>query len=354
MTTAITGSLQFLLDGGRIGITSEDTQFLPFSILQVRNYNSVGAGMVVESWWEGSEESPFTNNDTTLFVTYTKTLSDSANRSWSASCCNAYRNIPEGVTDMGEAVGIIGWAGSVAVAPDYIHAGTLGSQVGVKGTAGFQGPGSAPTAVVTNADGVAGLIYADSEGATITTARAGTFTSDGGPSTILTNMGVYSRASGGTTANYSFYGDAGLMFNRDRIAGKYAYSQSSPAFSARNNGGNSFEFGYEHSSNLGATGMHGYPFLAFCAEADVGGNTYRTRGAKGAIVSSDLSGALIFARVTDADAEGQTPTETARFTADGLLIMALPAYADNAAALLAGLPVNAWYKTPAGEVRIVV
>ncbi len=316
------GGFQFYTAGDRIAFSSRSTPLgASDAFVHIVNDNEAGAGLVVTSYWQGTAETPYTNNDVTLFETYNKTLSNSGNRSWAASCSNAYHSIPLGVTDSGERLGVIGWATSVAK-PGYLHEGTMNAQYGVQGTAGYQGPGSGPAAVINDASGIRGLIYADSAGSTIKTARAGSFASDGGPSTIERNIGVYSRAKNGTIGNYAFYGDGGKMFNSGQIAAVSEYTQSGSNFAARQ-GGNSFEFGYPDGSgygcNVGATFAFGYPFIAFCGEADPTGNTFRTRGRKGAVISSDLTGSTIFSRLTNANSAGQNLVESGRFDDAGRL-----------------------------------
>ena len=135
------GPAPFLMDGGKAVFTSADAMpTVQPGLVHIQNENADNVGILVNAFWEGSTGNDYVNNDTTLFVTYNKTLSDSSNRSWSASCSNNYNDIPEGVTDSGTRVGVIGWAGSVAK-DGYVHAGTLAEQAGVRGTAGFQGGG---------------------------------------------------------------------------------------------------------------------------------------------------------------------------------------------------------------------
>jgi hypothetical protein len=318
------GKMDVVTAGATLSVTNQNTPFNGAnSVLNVNNDGSAPTGLRTISHWEGSTASPLVNNDCVLFVNYTKTLSDSANFTWAASCSNNYNDIPEGVYDSGERVGVIGWAGSVA-ANGHVHAGRLYRQAGVKGTAGFQGGGSAPTAVVEMAVGVQGRIIADTPGAVIERARAAEFFSEGGPTTVKSMIGVYSRANVGTDVNYSFYGEAGKLFNIQQIAARTEYTESDSSIAARRDG-NSFEFGYPdhgYGSNIGATPAGGIPFFALCAEADVSGNTFRTRGKKGAVISTDLNGALIFSRIANASATGQTPEESARFSADGHLELA--------------------------------
>lgn len=371
----ISGSRSFVTSGGRVGITDQGASFSPEGILEVRNRGtgtkgSAGVGLLVQSWFEGSTATPFTNHDNTLFVAWNKVLSNSTNQSWAVSAANAYQDIPAGVTDTGIRYGVLGWATSVSQT-GYTHAGTLDLQFGVVGRAGFQGVSPA-TAVITEAVGVAGEILADSPGSTITTAKAGMFSSNGlgldntpgTASTIGTNIAVGASAQNGTVGNYSFYGFFGQILNESDIIslttffGRVQLTETDAAFAARCGGTypltNAFEFGYQNPSTLGATFETGYPYLALCAESDPTGNTFRTRGNPGVVVWTDLSGDLIFSRVTNAIAAGQILTETCRFDQDGRLIFPLPTYADNATAVAGGLNTHTFYKTATGEVRTVV
>lgn len=323
------GEVQFQTDGERIGITSGDVTLTPLSAtLHVANDRSAGVGILSQCYWEGSAAAPYLNNDTTLFETYNRTLSTSANRSWAASCSNAYHDVPAGVTDGGTRVGVIGWAVSATGREGYDHRGTIDTMHGVEGVSGFQGAGYAG-AVINEAAGVRGLIYADNPGGVIQFARGGIFVSDGGSSRIIDNIGVYARARNGET-DYSLYCDGGLLYNADKLlnvgqaAFRTSYSQSASAIAARV-GGNSVEFGQPvgtgYGSNIGATTATGLPFLAFCAEAEPAGDAFRTRGRKGVVISSDLAGSLIFSRLTSANAGGQLAAESARFDDEGHLAL---------------------------------
>jgi hypothetical protein len=140
---------------------------------------------------------------------------------------------------------------------------------------------------------------------------------------------VYARARNGDT-NYAVYCDGGLVYNQDKLlnVGQAAFgsvvSQSSSAIASRKNG-NSIEFGAPDKdgfgSNIGATKETGLPFLAFCAETEAEGDTFRTRGKMAVVISSDLAGSLVFSRLTDATATDQAPTESARFDETGRLVL---------------------------------
>src|SRR5690349_4823061 len=65
-------------NGGRMGITSEATPLVPTALLQMEN-RQVSTGLRCSSYWT----SPYDNNDNSLWETYNKVTSNSANLSWS-------------------------------------------------------------------------------------------------------------------------------------------------------------------------------------------------------------------------------------------------------------------------------
>ena len=85
--------------------------------------------------------------------------------------------------------------------------------------------------------------------------------------------------------------------------------------------GNAVEWGHTNQSGYGNTlGWQtgsGQPFLCFDCEAGSTGNTFRTRGIKGALLESDLAGGFIFATVPTATADNQTATNTMIITTGG-------------------------------------
>lgn len=313
-------------DGEAIGITDGDAPFAPKQgLLHLENEGNFAAALRARSYWTGSTAAPYVNNDSALIEVMNNVTSNSGNRSWAGSFANANNNIPYGVTDSGERTGILGWAVSVSGgAWGYYHAGTLERQTGVSGTAGFQGAGSPSTGVVNNAVGVRGYIYNDSAGATINSARAGEFMSGASTGTVKTNVAVYASAAYGTLSNYSFFGEHGKFFNADQVLVKNESTQSGSYVAARSPG-NAFEFGHPdpagYGSNIGATYSAGWPFLAFNAEADPSGNTFRTRGKPGVVISSDLAGSLIFSRVPQSNNYGQALLESGRFNTRGNLVL---------------------------------
>ena len=318
------GGIQVYTLGERVSITSDNSPLpAPAALVHVVNNGAVTCGLRVTSYWTGSSISPYQNNDNSLLEVYNKVESSGTNRSWAGSFANSYNDIPAGVTDSGDRTGIIGWAVSAA-APGHLHAGTLAQQIGVLGTAGFQGSGSASTARIVQATGVRGFIYNESIGATIEDAKAGEFVTTASVGTVERNVAVYASAANGTVSNHSFFGNAGTLFNAGQILAGSDVTQASSYICARGPG-NAFEFGSRNSlgfaSNIGAMQGGGAPFLAFCAEADATGDTFTTRGKRGVIISSDLAGALIFSRVTASNAPGQTPVESARIDAAGRLVL---------------------------------
>lgn len=318
---------QMALNGSRFGITSEAVGFAPQALVNIINNNSTTNGLRVTSYWQGETGTPYQNNDNSLWETFNKVVSDSENYSWSISAPNAYNNIPVGVHDSGERVGVYGWATSVNIPGQYVHAGRLRSQIGVRGRAGFQGDAnpSPNTARIDKAVGVLGEIRGDSLGAEIETARAGEFISAETATTLQNNVAVYADAQGGVETNWSFYGNRGRLLNVEPIiVGSYTAAQAGGQFVARS-GPNALEFGNAdpggYVSVVGATAASGKPFLALHAEAMPTGNTFRTRGKKGVVVSSDGLGALVFSRVTNANAPNQGLTDSGFFDADGKLVL---------------------------------
>lgn len=326
---SLSGAVSFYTNGSRIGITGDGAPLAtPEALVHIVNNDTSTCALRATSYWSGSTATPYQNNDCSLWETFNNIDSTSLNRSWSGSFANAYNNIPADVVDAGERTGIIGWAVSVA-RPGYTHAGTLQQQIGCNGVAGFQGAGSAPTAVINNATGVRGLIYNDSEDATIVNARAGEFVSANHTGIIQNNFAIFASATNGTSSNYSFFGQSGKFYNAEQLLVGNIATQSSSFICARNSG-NAYEFGHPnpngYASSFGATWSSGAPFLALCAEADPAGNTFTTRGKRGTVLWNDLAGALIFSRVTDPDAAAQNLVESARFDADGHLVLATTPY----------------------------
>jgi len=326
----LTGSFEVRTNAARTAITSGTAPFNPEALFHVNNVNLVTAGIRSTSYWTGTTALPYQNNDSILSEVYNSIVSTSLNRSWAGSFANAYNNIPLGVTDSGERTGVIGWSVSVNL-PGYSHAGTLAQQIGVHGSCGFQASGTPATAVITNAVGVRGVVYSDSAGATITDAYAVQAVASSYIGVVANNHAVFADAFGGTTLNYSFFGARGVLHNANQVqAGASSVAtQSSSSLSVRGVS-NSLEFGHPdpagYGSNIGATFASGFPFLAMCAEAEASGDTFRTRGKLGTLIFNDLLGSVVFARLTNANASGQSHTESARIDPTGHLLLAETPY----------------------------
>ncbi len=209
-------STTFLTSGQRIAITDDAVTFSPAALVHINNKGSTTCGLRVSSYWTGTTGSPYQNNDNSLWEVFNNISSNSLNRSWAISAANAYNNIPAGVTDTGNRYGVLGWAVSVNTT-GYNHAGTLASQFGVYGRAGFQGTGSTSGAIIQSASGIRGEVVNDSTGTIIQTAIGGSFINAGFTGTVQTNYAVFAQAQNGTVANYSFYGAAGQLYNEDDI-----------------------------------------------------------------------------------------------------------------------------------------
>lgn len=327
----LSGSQRIHTNGNRFGITSESA---PMSVVRAlvhieNNDNALSNGLLVTSAWEGSTGSPFVNNDTTLFETYNKTLSDSDNFSWSVSAPNAYHFIPFGTRDGGIRHAGLFWATSVHGKPGYVHAGTLATQIGCWGRAGFQGPETPATAVVEYAVGTRGEIVNESVGTTIIYSVAVEGFNSASAGNTLTSIGVYGFASDGTSANWSFLGAAGRLWNIQQAlfgpgAGPGPFTEM-PSYVCSRETGPAIEFGFPsaggYGSSLGATAGSGFPYLGLNAEADPSGNTYRTRGIKGVVLYNDLNGGLVVARIPSANAAGQAVAQSAYWDDSGNLLL---------------------------------
>ena len=124
-------------------------------------------------------------------------------------------------------------------------------------------------------------------------------------------------------------GNANMLFvdaGNDHVnVGTAVAPQGGSLFQVRRNA-SCIEWGHGNSSagffgTLGAYGNNGHPYLGFSTEADtVNLNTFATYGAKGSIIKGDVSGNLIFAQVTDADATGQTPVEVAKISPSEFIV----------------------------------
>lgn len=286
----------------------------PTAKFHVVNNDEVTAGIRSTCTWTGTTAAPYQNNDNTLFETRNKVISDSANFSWSVSADNGSNDIPAGITDLGFRKGVYGWAVSKDDAEGK-HDGVLALQMGVHGLAGFLGAGNTGSGTVTEAIGVRGEINHDAASATIDTAIAVEAISVSSTGTVGVNYGVRSIALNGTTENWSFHGDGGKFFNQDQASFGSKYTDlGGSAISARGVN-NAIEFGFPatgYGSAVGATPVEGNPFISFCAEIEAG-DTWKTQGQVGFAVVNQLNAdALIFGKLTNPNASGQSLTESFR------------------------------------------
>jgi hypothetical protein len=319
---AMVGAVSVATGGSRVGITNNSSPISSVrALLHLENTGANTNTLLTQAFWVGSTEAPYINNDVQLIETHNTITSDTGCYSWGMSGSNAYNDIPLGVTDSGFRVGGLFWATSVLKA-GYSHAGTLEAQIGVWGRAGWQGSGSPATGVINAAVGTRGEVLNESPGH-IGIGVAGDFKVSKVDGTIGTAYAVFANASGGTDGNYAFYGAAGEFFNVDTVFIGTEYQDVGAPLAARK-AGNSVEFGFPdagHGATLGSTPSLGEPFLALCAETDPVGNTFQTRGKRGTVILNNLQGAMIFSRISDANAAGQTAIESARLTEDGQLFL---------------------------------
>ena len=115
--------------------------------------------------------------------------------------------------------------------------------------------------------------------------------------------------------------------NGDVVVGTVS-GQTIARLNARRNGA-AIEFGHGNNGagyygTAGSYGNNGQPYIGFSCDAEESVNTFTTRGAKGNIITGDLSGNLTFAQVTVASATGQTPTNRMTLDASGNLLVGQP------------------------------
>ena len=142
-------------------------------------------------------------------------------------------------------------------------------------------------------------------------------------------------SSGGTTADIVF-GTRSVTTNtavteRMRISssGNVQISTSAgnytDALLTARNAGNSIDWGHTNTAGYGSTlGAHagsGAPFVGLSCGAGTNSNTFRTYGLKGALITTDNAGSLLFSRVTTASADNQSPTESMRIDSSGALLI---------------------------------
>ena len=146
---------------------------------------------------------------------------------------------------------------------------------------------------------------------------------------------VATSSSGGTTADIVF-GTRSVTTNtavteRMRInsSGNVKISTSAgnytDALLTARNAGNSIDWGHTNTAGYGSTlGAHagsGAPFVGLSCGAGTNSNTFRTYGLKGALITTDNAGSLLFSRVTTANADNQSATESMRINSSGNLLL---------------------------------
>ena len=317
---------------GRMGVGTQNPTARLHAVV-VNNDETCGIRSTCS--WSGTTAAPYQNNDCTLFEVFNDVQSNSLNQSWAVSAANAYNNIPAGVADTGFRVGVYGWAVSTP-STGYSHAGTLEFQFGTWGRAGFLNAGTPSTAVINNAIGARGDVINDSTGCTIVNAvgvEAGVNASAGN---ITNAYGVRTSALNALN-NWSFYGDAGRLFNQDQCLSGSTFSEFNSKYCARGVG-NSYEFGFPtpggYGSGLGSMRSSGKPFVAFCCENE-SGDTFTTTGEVGHVIADNLDGGVSFARATNPNAENQTLEQDALWDENGrfnfLKTPIIPAFAPASA-----------------------
>jgi len=161
--------------------------------------------------------------------------------------------------------------------------------------------------------------------------------SDGGSAIEFSNavlgkskisFGVESTGAGTNDSYLGFStGQDGALTERMRINpdGKTDVggipNQTVAVLNARFNGA-ALEFGHGNNSagyygTAGSYGNNGQPYIGFSCYAQENLNLFTTNGAKGNIITGDLSGNLTFAQVTTATAVDQTPENRMTLLADG-------------------------------------
>ena len=119
-----------------------------------------------------------------------------------------------------------------------------------------------------------------------------------------------------------------------------------------NNLGNCFEWGHNNSSGyrstLAACTGNGIPFIGFSCEAGTTGNTYRTRGIAGTTISTDNNGAMLFSRITNANADNQSATESMRIDSSGNLLVGKTTTSNSTIGMLIGTVGDSYWTRASG------
>jgi hypothetical protein len=192
---------------------------------------------------------------------------------------------------------------------NHIIIGEKGAIISTKGGVGLDG--------ITLADNA----YVDSDTGNYayqTTGAASQITQTGGAITFS------NAASGSAGAALTPVQTMAINADRKVDVGGVA-NQTAAVLNARFNGA-AIEFGHGNNGagyygTAGSYGNNGQPYIGFSCDGEESVNTFTTRGAKGNIITGDLSGNLTFAQVTTASATGQTPVNRMMLDASGNLLV---------------------------------
>jgi len=158
-----------------------------------------------------------------------------------------------------------------------------------------------------------------------------------GSNTRGANIAVDNRASVKALAITAVASDLSMTFgtnNTERMridgaTGKVVVGnvpgQTFAVLNARRNGA-AIEFGHGNNGagyygTAGSYGNNGQPYIGFSCDAEESANTFATRGAKGNIITGDLSGNLTFAQITTATGTNQSPQNRMTLNASGSLLV---------------------------------
>lgn len=144
-----------------------------------------------------------------------------------------------------------------------------------------------------------------------------------GDISVFNNSGTYQLSSTTTPTQNTNWTDRRSLLGLSIGYGK----QSGAVISAvTDTPGNEIEFGHSNTAGfrsvLGAEQGSGASYVAFNCFAGTTNNTYKTVGNKGALLRGDNNGGVQIFSVTNANADNQTPSQIAAFTASGGITVA--------------------------------
>ncbi len=189
----------------------------------------------------------------------------------------------------------------------------------------INGTGVATCASITNSDIANGTIDLTTKVTGILpvlNGGTGTNTSTGSGSVVLSASPTLTGTLTAGAANFSGNVGIGLSNPSQRLGVGSINGQTNAFISARGNG-NNIEFGHANTAGYGSTigseVTSGTPFICFSCEAGSTANTYLTRGIKGSVISSDLSGGIQFSTLSTASADNQTKSNLLTVSSAGNL-----------------------------------